>query len=99
MTKLHLNPIYLATIKGILKKHLKKRKVVAFGSRVTGNFKPHSDLDLCIMGDDSLSIQEIAALKEDFSESQLPIRIDIVVWTDISSEFQEIIKNNKFELQ
>lgn len=99
MTALYLESRHLDIVKDILKKHLFKCKVFAFGSRVTGKHKPHSDLDLCIVGDTPLSFQKIAALKEGFSESSLPIRIDIVDWTSISPAFQKIIQTNQIEIK
>lgn len=88
---IYLDAKQIETVRRILKKHLPTRKIVAFGSRVKGDFKPHSDLDLCIMGDEGLSFQDLAYLREDFSDSDLPFRVDIVEWTTISPEFQQII--------
>lgn len=90
----YLDEANITIVKDILKKHLPKRTVLAFGSRVKGNFKPQSDLDLCIIGENPLTFEELALLREAFSESDLPIRVDIVEWINITPEFQAIIKNN-----
>jgi len=62
----------------------------AFGSRVRGAQRKLSDLDLCYKDDipDSL----IAHLEGDFSDSDLPFKVDIVRWDRCSPEFQEAIK-------
>jgi predicted nucleotidyltransferase len=99
MKKLYLEPIYLKLIKGILKKNVPSRNVLAFGSRVTGSHKPHSDLDICILGGIPLTLLEMANLREEFSESALPIRIDIVDWATITKEFKNIIEKNQVMIQ
>ncbi len=99
MKSLHLEQIHFENIAAILKKNLGKRQVIAFGSRVTGKYKPHSDLDLCIMGNKTLTISQMAQLKEDFSESNLPFRVDIVDWSSLSPNFQKIIKQCFIEIE
>jgi predicted nucleotidyltransferase len=99
MTKLHLEKAYLDIVKEILKKNISSKTVIAFGSRVTGKYKPHSDLDICVLGKTPLTLLELANLHEDFSESSLPFRVDIVDWSSISAEFQNIIKSNSMVIQ
>jgi predicted nucleotidyltransferase len=82
---------YLIIIHQILEKHIPKRQVKALGSRTTGNAKPYSDLDLAVMGDKPLDLKTLALLKEDFAESDLPFRIDIIQWANTSSEFKKTI--------
>jgi predicted nucleotidyltransferase len=89
----------LEIIQRILKKHVPKHIVWAFGSRVQGKPKPYSDLDLAIIGDKPLSLAITAALKEDFSESDLPWKVDVVDWASTSAAFRSIIAANKIVLQ
>ena len=98
MKQLILEPHHLKIVKAILEKNIPNQRVIIFGSRVTGKAKPHSDLDLCVIGEHPLSLKKLADLNEDFSESNLPIRVDIVDWTSISSSFQSIILNNYIDL-
>lgn len=86
-------------VQSILKQHIPQRTVWAFGSRVNGHAKPYSDLDLAILGDEPLSLAEHAALTDDFSESNLPWKVDLVDWNLIGKEFQEIIKHAYCVLQ
>lgn len=65
---------------------------MAFGSRVTETFKPHSDLDLCIVGSEPVSLMQWATLRELLSESDLPIRVDLVEWSSLTPQFQHIIQ-------
>lgn len=82
----------LAIVTEILRRHLPGCRVLAFGSRVRKNPKPYSDLDLAIVADRPLTLAEVAALKDDFSESDLPWKVDIVDWTAISPDFRNLIE-------
>ena len=95
---IQLAPEHLQMVKTILKKYIPKRKVLVFGSRVTSNFKPHSDLDLCILGTRPLSLKQIAILREAFAESDLPMRVDLVDWATSTPQFQDIIKNSSYSV-
>ena len=78
----------------IVKKHLFDCEVRAFGSRVQGNAKPFSDLDLVVLHNGKLDERRQDALREDLSLSDLPIMVE---WADISESFKTIIdQKNKF---
>lgn len=64
----------------------------AFGSRVKGTHRPFSDLDLCLLT--SIPILEKAQLQEDFDESDLPFKVDMIQWDDISEDFRQMIKSD-----
>lgn len=83
---------YLETVKHILAEHMPEYEVLAFGSRVTGNVKEFSDLDLVIMTDRPLPLRRMARLKEAFSESNLPIKVDVVDWATTDENFRAIIR-------
>jgi predicted nucleotidyltransferase len=78
-------------VRRILQKQVPEWAVWAFGSRVMGNPKPYSDLDLVVMTDQPLSLVRMADLNEAFDESDLPFRVDIVDWAATSPSFREII--------
>lgn len=96
---IYLDDKNLNIVKHILNKSIPDRKVVIFGSRVKGNIKPHSDIDLCILGNETLSLLQIAKLKEAFSNSDLPVRVDIVEWSNITPEFQQVIEKGSEPIQ
>lgn len=89
-----LDPDSLELVKKILKKYLPNTEVRAFGSRVTGRAKPFSDLDLVIMSEKMISMEKMNALKFAFSNSDLPILVDIVDWSTISNEFRDKIQSD-----
>ena len=83
---------HLFSIKQILLKHIPAIEVKAFGSRVSGTAKPYSDLDLVIVGKQKIDPRVLAQLKEDFEESDIPFRIDILDWCGITDEFKKIVE-------
>lgn len=75
----------------ILAAHLPDREVRAFGSRAGGPCRPYSDLDLVIMGEQPVTLDVIAALREAFSESDLPWKVDLLDWASASEEFRGVV--------
>lgn len=79
-------------IRDILNKYIPEYEVWAFGSRVHGrNLKKFSDLDLAIINQETVDACKLFELKEAFSESNLPMMVDVLAWHDIDKSFQEII--------
>ncbi len=88
---------HLSEVKKILKEHVPKYEVRAFGSRIRGNARPFSDLDLAVLGNSKLDEPVLDALKDALSLSDLPIMVDIVEWFAISDGFRKII-DQQFEI-
>ena len=63
----------------------------AFGSRVRGNARKYSDLDLAIVGKKRLDWRELEALRDAFAESDLPMQVDVLDWNAVSDEFRAVI--------
>lgn len=87
-----INPIHLETIKRILDEHVPDCEVRAFGSRAKWNAEDYSDLDLAVVGNQPLDWRILSQLEMDFEESDLPFRVDILDWHDISDKFRELIE-------
>ncbi len=85
----------LAIVSEILRKIVPGCEVWAFGSRVRGEAKPYSDLDLAIVSDQPLSLARLAELREAFSDSDLPWKVDLVDWASADPEFRKIIEREK----
>ena len=86
-------------VRDILRKHVPDREVWAFGSRANRTARTYSDLDLAVITDTPLSFEISGALAEDFSESDLPFRVDIVDWARTEEAFRRIIDKDKVVLQ
>jgi type I restriction enzyme S subunit len=89
-----LAPEQLARVARLLGAQVPECEVRAFGSRVSGGAKPYSDLDLVLLGPARLPLDRLAALREAFAESELPIRVDLVDWHALSETFRDIIAAN-----
>ena len=86
----------LNIVKAILKKFVPFFEVRVFGSRLSGNAKKFSDLDLAIMTGTPLELSLRGTLLDAFSESALPFKVDIVDWAQTNPDFRQIIES-KFE--
>ena len=87
---IYIEPQHKDIIINILKKY--PYTVYAFGSRVKGTQRLLSDLDLCIK--ENISFRERAHLDADFEESNLPYRVDIVIWPQLKPGFQKNIQKD-----
>jgi predicted nucleotidyltransferase len=92
-----LAPEQLAIVRRLLAVQVPECEVRAFGSRVLGKAKPHSDLDIALYGPVRLPLARLAALREAFQDCALPIRVDVIDWHAISENFRNIIAA-KFEI-
>ncbi len=90
-----VSPPEWAIIASILERHVPQYEVWAFGSRAKRSAKPYSDLDLAILTDSPLGLSVSAALIDDFSESDLPYKVDVVDWAATSESFRKIIERDK----
>ena len=92
MGRIKITPQELEIVKKILEQHVPEYAVRAFGSRVHGKARRSSDLDLAVMTDVPMEILRMVNLKEAFSESDLPFKVDIVDWAETSENFRWIIE-------
>ncbi len=75
----------------LVQKHLPKATIWAFGSRITPQTRPSSDLDLAafIAKEDEARFYD---LKEACEESNLNIRIDLHDWRYLPEPFRQQIR-------
>ena len=79
-----LTPAQLDRIKEILAPfadHIDR--VVLFGSRASGTYRPSSDIDLALYG--PIEEKDVDRLHTLFMESDLPVRVDVVSYQAIQS--------------
>jgi predicted nucleotidyltransferase len=94
-----LQPEQLQLVREILHAHVPGREIRAFGSRVLGTAKPTSDLDVCIMGERRVPPAVIERLRSAFSESNLPMKVDLVEWAGLSDGFRAIVERSSTVIQ
>ena len=86
---------HLVIVKDILKKY--PYTFYAFGSRVRGTEKKLSDLDLCFIEDIPGNIR--SHIDEDFENSDLPYKVDVVDWYACDENFKSLIRNDLTVIQ
>jgi type I restriction enzyme S subunit len=96
---LDLRPGEWEIVRGLIERHVPGREVWAFGSRAKGSAKPFSDLDLAILGDQPLTLSTLAGLADDFSESDLTFKVDIVDWATTGERFRQVIEAERVIIQ
>nr|WP_315481697.1 nucleotidyltransferase domain-containing protein [uncultured Undibacterium sp.] len=82
-------------VAAILQKHIPNKAIWIFGSRAKHQAKPYSDLDIAIIGETPLSINLLAAMTEDFTESALPFKVDLVDWASADAAFRGMVESDK----
>lgn len=92
---IELESSYLEMIKQILVQHVPDCEVWVFGSRVTGQARKYSDIDLLLIGKEKLDWHGIEALRDAFAESDLPYMVDLLDWYDLSDSFRQVIMETK----
>lgn len=92
---INLENRHLEIIQDILKKY--PYTFYAFGSRAKDKAKRFSDLDICFKDHIPLNIQ--SHIEEDFEESNLPFKVDLIDWHQMTKEFHILIENDLHLLQ
>lgn len=64
------------SINAILGKHQSVTKAVVYGSRAMGSYRPASDIDLVLFGED-VSLTEFFAIENELDDLLLPYKIDL----------------------
>lgn len=81
----------LAEVAEILRREVPGVEVRAYGSRVNGTARRYSDLDLALVAEEKIDRRRHEALRGAFSESNLPIMVDVVDWNGITESFRKAI--------
>ena len=80
-------------IVALIDQYLPDTTIWAFGSRVNWTSNPKSDLDLVVFASEAQR-HLVGYLREEFEESDLPFRIDFLIWNQLSADFQDEIRNS-----
>ncbi|MDR1062738.1 MAG: restriction endonuclease subunit S [Azoarcus sp.] len=94
-----IRPDHWRIVRDILRKHVPQYEVWAFGSRAKWTAKQYSDLDLAIITNRPLPLEVSASLADDFSESDLPWKVDVVDWASTSESFRKIVERDRVRVQ
>lgn len=79
-------------VKDILKLYSEKYDFYFYGSRVKGNYRPLSDLDILVVPKTSINLNDIELIREMFDNSDLSFIVNFAY--DIDDKFYNLIKND-----
>ncbi len=89
---LDLDQDHLQIVRTILYELVPQYDVWVFGSRILGTARRFSDLDLVIVTEQPLEFTLLGRIRDAFSESDLPFKVDVLDWSAISQQFRKIIQ-------
>ena len=84
-------------ILSILKPFLKKYDFYFYGSRVKGNFRPLSDLDILVVSENCINANDIESLKQGFDESLLPYVVNFSY--NVDTNFYKLIERDLIKVE
>ena len=67
----------------IFAKHSKIKKVVVYGSRAMGSYRPGSDIDLTMFGED-LTYTDLLRISSDLEDSSIPYLVDLSIFDQLN---------------
>ncbi len=70
-------------IQNALLKQPEIERVILYGSRAMGNYKPYSDIDISLVGQE-VTLDTVFRLEEDLEDLYLPQRFDISIYNRIT---------------
>lgn len=80
-----IKPTYRDILVAALEASPKVKRAVLFGSRAMGNYRPASDIDLAIYGDD-LGLRDVIKIQNTIADAPLPIEVDFIIYNTIKSQ-------------
>lgn len=84
MTEMGLPDNVMERLCGIFRGYPPIRRVLLYGSRAMGTFRPGSDIDLCIEAE-SLGLTELLAIENRIDELLLPWKVDLSLMNTIDN--------------
>lgn len=88
MANLQIEPGHLEIIRKILAMFSVESYI--FGSRAKGTARQYSDLDIVLKGD--VDRETLSKIRDAFEESNLPYKVDVILWNDIDDNFKRHIQ-------
>ena len=97
---INIRPQDFKIVQNILSNNLPKSgcRIFVFGSRATATAKRASDLDLAIDLGRQMTRIESHTLANQFEDSDLPYRVDVIDLQTVSSDFLALIQDTLQEL-
>jgi predicted nucleotidyltransferase len=82
---------YLEQLKGTVLNMMRGQstRVFLFGSRARQDHRPTSDVDIGVLSSDPSTPSRIALLRERIEEMNIPYKVEVVNFTEVSLDFRE----------
>lgn len=71
-------------IRTVFAGHPEVERAILYGSRAKGTYRPSSDIDLCLQGDE-LSLSQLWQLENQLDDLLLPYKIDLSIYRQIDN--------------
>lgn len=71
-------------IQSVFARHPNIKKVLLYGSRAMGNFRPASDIDLAIIGK-NIDLSQLFEIEHQLDDLYLPYKIDVAIYDQIEN--------------
>ena len=81
--KYGLKDSFISTIEEIFKKNNKITKLIIYGSRAKGTYKPGSDIDLAIVGE--ISLEELNKIAIELDDLDSPYTFDLCIYNKLKN--------------
>ena len=75
----------IIAVQNVFRKYPKVEKAILYGSRVKGNFRNGSDIDLVLVGD-KLTLSDQFRIETELDDLLLPYMIDLALYHQIDNE-------------
>ncbi len=85
-------------IKSVLEPYKDKYNFYYYGSRVKGNFRFLSDLDIMVRGIELANLSDINDIKDKFDKSNLPYVVNISDYHNLDENFYKLIETDLVEI-
>ncbi|KWT91805.1 nucleotidyltransferase family protein [Candidatus Magnetominusculus xianensis] len=87
-------PDWLSTIERLASEHLPAADILVYGSRINGTAHEGSDIDIVVRNPsaDGKPFDDLYALREAISGSDIPVLVDVLDWARIPADFREEIQ-------
>ncbi len=81
--KYGLEEQHLFEIIDIIKSHPNVQEIILFGSRAMGNFRPGSDIDIALKGD-QLQLKDVLKMSVEIDDLLILNKVDLVIFHTIT---------------
>ena len=83
--KYGLSEKVISSLKIVFLRHPQIQKVILYGSRAKGNFKPGSDIDLTLVAP-QIDLTELLKIENEIEDLLLPYKVDLSLFHQIENK-------------